>query len=305
MKRIWLIILIQYIIVSVAEASEVTINSSITKQDVQVAAGDATSFFVRSDGSLWACGDVSYLPQDFPQEVEYYYDETTDKILYLSPFKVMNGVSQVAAGLHHIAILKDDGTLWTCGSNSYGQLGDGTTTKRETPYKLMDDVVSVSAGYGITAFVRKDGTLWTCGKNDYGQLGDNTKNNRLCPVKVMDNVSSVSASIDYMLVVRNDKTLWACGCNSSGQLCDGTTKDKTKLTYIMDNVESVITSHGGLGLCSFIIKTDGSLWSCGYNEGGMLGNGTSEDKVKPEKIMEDVMTAAIGESHSLIPKIRR
>jgi alpha-tubulin suppressor-like RCC1 family protein len=41
-------------------------------------------------------------------------------------------VVAVAASNHSVA-LKSDGTVWAWGWNSYGQLGDGTTTDRSTP----------------------------------------------------------------------------------------------------------------------------------------------------------------------------
>ena len=44
----------------------------------------------------------------------------------------MSDVQDISAGDEHSLILKTDGTLWACGNNEYGQLGDGTTTTRDT-----------------------------------------------------------------------------------------------------------------------------------------------------------------------------
>lgn len=52
----------------------------------------------------------------------------------------MTNVASVSAGTWHTAILKNDGSLWMCGSNGYGKLGDGTTTSKATPVKIMTDV---------------------------------------------------------------------------------------------------------------------------------------------------------------------
>ena len=41
-------------------------------------------------------------------------------------------IKQIACGDHHTFILKNDGSVWSCGYNSFGQLGLGDTTDRTT-----------------------------------------------------------------------------------------------------------------------------------------------------------------------------
>jgi alpha-tubulin suppressor-like RCC1 family protein len=45
----------------------------------------------------------------------------------------LTGVTALNGGRFHAVALKPDGTVWAWGSNSNGQLGDGTTTSRSTP----------------------------------------------------------------------------------------------------------------------------------------------------------------------------
>ena len=81
---------------------------------------------------------------------------------------------RMAAGTNHTLAVRTDGTLWAWGDNSYGQLGDGTTTARLVPTQVgtATDWQSVAAGGEHTLAVRTDGTLWAWGSNSYGQLGD-------------------------------------------------------------------------------------------------------------------------------------
>ena len=208
------------------------------------------------------------------------------------------GVIAVSAGDFHSLIVKKDGSLWACGNNWHGQLGDGTTTNRHTPVKIMDNVSSVSAGGNHSLIVKKDGSLWACGYNEDGELGDGTTTERHTPVKIMDDVSSVSAGGYHSLIVKKDGSLWACGDNEYGQLGDGTGTDRHTPVKIMDNVSSVSAGN----YHSLIVKKDGSLWACGNNKYGRLGDGTTTDRHTPVKIMDNVSSASAGYDYSLIVK---
>jgi alpha-tubulin suppressor-like RCC1 family protein len=98
---------------------------------------------------------------------------------------VMSGVRSMAAGEYFSLILKTDGTLWACGYNYYGQLGDGTTATRYTPVQVMSGVRSMAAGEHFSLILKTDGTLWACGYNYYGQLGDGTTTTRSTPVRII------------------------------------------------------------------------------------------------------------------------
>ncbi|MGG4404123.1 hypothetical protein ABEW61_28645, partial [Paenibacillus amylolyticus] len=75
------------------------------------------------------------------------------------------------------------------GLNSYGQLGDGTVTKKTTPVQVLNmrEVVGVAGGELASYAIKADGSVWSWGRNDRGQLGDGTITNRLTAVKVLDN----------------------------------------------------------------------------------------------------------------------
>ena len=76
-------------------------------------------------------------------------------------------------------------TLLGWGFNLYGQIGDNTSTQRNTPVTTFAGGTNwkqVAGGYQHTSAIKTDGTLWTWGRNAYGQLGDNTATDRSTPV---------------------------------------------------------------------------------------------------------------------------
>ena len=82
-------------------------------------------------------------------------------------------------------VLKQDGSVWGTGRNNHGQLGDGTTTHRNTSTKLIPDgVTAVAAGSRHTMVLKEDGSVWAAGHNNKGQLGDGTNTDRSTFVEV-------------------------------------------------------------------------------------------------------------------------
>jgi alpha-tubulin suppressor-like RCC1 family protein len=94
---------------------------------------------------------------------------------------------KLAGGRFHSITLKPDGTVWTWGSNDYGQLGDTTWRQRHTPAQVADltGVVAVDSRFEFTVALKSDGTVWAWGYNGFGQLGDGTWTKRFAPVKAV------------------------------------------------------------------------------------------------------------------------
>src|ERR1019366_6325498 len=97
-----------------------------------------------------------------------------------SPGGAINSPLQVTCGYQFGAALATNGTVWTWGSGSHGELGNGTTTHSYTPTQVtgLTNITAISAGWFHILALRADGTVWDWGNNSNGELGDGTAINR-------------------------------------------------------------------------------------------------------------------------------
>ena len=263
---------------------------------ISVSSGATHMLAIKNDGSLWAWGSAPLGPV---------LGVDTDVSSSNTLLKVMDDVVAASAGYVHNLVITSDGSLWAWGDNRYGQIGDGTTEDRITPIKIMDNVIGISVGRYFSLAIKEDHSLWAWGWNRYGQIGDGTTEDRTTPIKIMDDVIEVDAGDRHSLAIKSDGSLWAWGDNSNGALGNGAESGSyapITPTKIMDDV-IMASAQGDQGFGhSHAIKSDGSLWSWGSNEMGRLGDGTTEDRFSPIKVMDDVIGVSAGGSLCLALK---
>ena len=109
------------------------------------------------------------------------------------------------------AAILADRSLYTWGMNTYGMLGDGTTSTRSKPMKILDNISSVSMGAFSCAALTEDGSLYTWGDNSTGALGDGTDTNKYTPTKILENIKQVSMGFYEGGAVDKDGNLYFWG----------------------------------------------------------------------------------------------
>ena len=192
---------------------------------------------------------------------------------------------QVEAGHYHGIALRNNGTVWTWGYGSLGQLGLGTTNNRTSPVQVpgLTDIVAVAAGRDMSYAVRSNGTMMAWGGNAYGEVGDGTTTRRTSPVAVsgLTNVVEVTGGRNHAIVVRANGSMWAWGANSRGQLGIGTTANR--LTPIQ--VLSGSVAHVDAGAeHSLAVMTNGTVRTWGRGQRGQLGLGTTSNRTTPTAV---------------------
>ena len=105
-------------------------------------------------------------------------------------------VKAISAGKRHSLFLKNDGSLYVCGDNGYGQLGDEDRTKTLSEPKRIEssDVVSIACTAFGSLYVKTDGNVYAFGYNKNGTLGTGSFDDVTTPVKI-DNKHSLSGMV--------------------------------------------------------------------------------------------------------------
>jgi len=295
-----------------------TYNNGVTTVDVSdaiaISCGTYFSGIIRSNGSVWMCGlnDRGQLGIASTASTTPF---TRSKYTLSSVNYDISDAIALSCGESHTAIIRQGGTLWTCGRNVELQLGDNTgilkTTFVQSQYHNgssvtnITDASSIECGATNTAVIRNNGYLFTVGLNTSGQLGYNVNNNTY--YKIYNQKSrSVSFGTNFTAIIKDDGTLWTCGINANGQLGIGNTTNSSIFNQSIDasnvplsNVIAVScgASHTG------IVKSDGSVWTCGYNFRGQLGIGSNTDQTKFTKTpITNASSISCGNLHTIVLK---
>ena len=215
--------------------------------------------------------------------------------------------------------------IYAWGDNSYGQLGNGTTTTTAGTAPAPVTSTGVLAGKTITAIAESishsmalctDGTLAAWGLNTSGQLGNGSIANTNTPVAVNTagvlsgkTVIAIATGSTHSLALCADGTLAAWGDNSVGQFGDGTAYSSSvpvavRATGALTDKAIIAIAAGdshSLALCA-----DGHVAAWGANTYGQLGDGTTIMREVPVNVVTTgtlagraVTAIAAGASHSL------
>ncbi len=125
----------------------------------------------------------------------------------------------LAAGWNHSIVLKDDGTVWSWGSDANGQLGDnqaGGQIPREIT--AFNTAIAVGAGDSHSLAVDSNGNVWAWGYNADGEVGDGTQTQRNSPVQIQTgtittSIVAVAGGSRHSLALGADGSVWAWGNN--------------------------------------------------------------------------------------------
>lgn len=181
----------------------------------QVSAQYNSSFGILSTGALFSWG------ANGSGVLGHGSSSTSDKKSSPTQIGALTTWLQVdAGGEYNCAAIKTDGTLWTWGIDTYGQLGHPGPNPTNSPMQVgaLTNWAQVSEGYQTCMAVKTDGTLWGWGRNSAGQIGDNSRTDRNSPVQIgsLTTWAAVGSGNGASIALKTDGTLWTMGNNEGG-----------------------------------------------------------------------------------------
>jgi alpha-tubulin suppressor-like RCC1 family protein len=264
-------------------------------------AGTAYTFSVQDAvNKLWSWGDNAYGRLGHNQA-----EATVDSLS--SPVQIP-GTNWKSGWQHgnpnatyNTGAVKTDGTLWMWGLNEQGQLGQNDTVKVSSPTQIPGTTWSlVSSATYTSGAIKTDGTLWMWGRNTFGQIGDNTQGSgsataKSSPVQIPGTTwRSINIGHYTTTATKTDNTLWIWGRGESGVTGQN---QPTNTNYSSPVQIPGTTWKSSIQISdtnSAAIKTDGTLWTWGGNDSGVLGINNNTKYSSPVQVPGTTWAAISG-----------
>ncbi len=188
---------------------------------LMVTAGNHHTVALCNDGTLWSVGSNENGQVGLGLVLDP-SDPSTAVVDILTQIGTDTDWMAVSAGGQHTLALKTNGSLWAWGSNTLGQVGNGTTDDAIiSPIQVgtATDWSAISAGGFHSLAIRQSGggqsgTFWSWGSNlndELGIIGIIGNFFLLAPAQVGIDAdwSTISAGGTHSLAIKSSGTLWA------------------------------------------------------------------------------------------------
>ncbi len=241
------------------------------------------SYGLKADGSVWAWGD-----RTSGAIGDNIADFTVSPVQVIGNHNFWNISSQ---SNHTMALKLADGSCWTWGLGTTGQLGEGTVAvNRSSPVSVVGahsfDEVTCGGSHSV-AVKSNNGTVWCWGLNGSGQLGDNSITNRSSPVSVVGahSFAEISGGSRHTMAIKsNNGTCWGWGDGASGQIGDGTVNPRSSPVSVVGAHSFTEISAGNFHTLA-LKANDGSAWSWGSANAGQVGDNTATSRSSPVSVV--------------------
>ncbi|MGH9172512.1 MAG: RCC1 domain-containing protein [Acidimicrobiales bacterium] len=216
-----------------------------------------------------------------------------DRFAVLRPVRLPLSHVSLAAGARSHSLFDSNGSVYACGGDEYGALGNGSMTSSSTPTRVRGlpegRVKALTASWGNSGALMDNGRYYDWGYNRAGQLGDGSTTDSDLPVHVNLPAAVVQvfqggsgATNGQTLAIVAGDSLWAWGNGTDGQLGDSSKSSSTVPIRVRlpGGAKAVKVASGG-SACYAIDKA-GRLWAWGRNNFGQLGTGSAgPDRLRP------------------------
>jgi alpha-tubulin suppressor-like RCC1 family protein len=188
----------------------------------------------------------------------------------------------ISAGGDHTCAVLDNGSVTCWGGNTYGQLGDGTTSSRTTPTQTLSlgrPAVAVEAGWYFTCALLDNGAVSCWGKNNQGQLGRGYENASTDTHQATPGLTLPMPGGRPVLTMDISHYM-ACGVVDNGSIACwgqyGGGQTPSLKTFFSDANPAKDVATGRYSACGLMVNGNVTCWGTGF-----LGTGGSGQTANP------------------------
>ncbi|QDG53319.1 hypothetical protein FIV42_22000 [Persicimonas caeni] len=275
---------------------------------VSIAFTQNSSFALNAAGEVYAWGDNAEGQLCVGDATDEVLDEThrhaPEKVTLTEP------VVAIARGYDHTLFLTAQGTVFACGENDDGQLGNGNTDSADGPIEItsLSDVIGLAAGSSASYALTATGDVYAWGDNGDGNLGMGTSDRDPHPqpaqITGLTNVIEIAAGKDHALALTQTGELWGWGLNRSLQVgpegIGGFESDVLEPVELTPGMP--VTGLLAGANQSFVYGDDARAYGWGQNGFGNLGVPEEEDLAAPDQPvfgLEGLVDVSVGALHAV------
>ena len=284
---------------TVSQSSPVDVSGMTSGFATVITGSSGTTCAISIAGALWCWGNNA--------SGQLGNGTTTNSYVPVQVTGLTSGVASASVGADSVCAVLTSGAVKCWGDNTYGQLGNNSTTASLTPTPVTGFSASgaskISVGGDTACLVTTTGGLKCWGNSTNGQMGTGSNSQSLVPIDVVGLTSGVAEVDEGTLsgcAVTTAGAVKCWGYNSNGQLGDGTTTQR--LTPVVVTGASSGISHVGVGdhnVCA--MTTSGAAKCWGENKDGELGDGDDNDRHSPDNVTglsSTITQIAVGNAHA-------
>jgi alpha-tubulin suppressor-like RCC1 family protein len=255
----------------------------------KISCGNYYTLARRISGSIWSFGQNNF--------GQLGLDDLSNRFIPVQIATTTNWATIATGGCHSFGIAKK-GTLWSWGLNNYGQLGVGDSVNRVIPTQVNSiNKPNPPSNLIVTLISSSPFRFYLFSQVDLKWI-DNSNNESGFKIERKDDVNEVWITIG---IVAPNSTYYSDTTGIS--TCTSYVYRVKAYNYFGDSAYSNEKEVVSAKHHSFMVKTNGTLWSWGGNDEGQLGLGNSgadTERTTPTQIVNESDWSSIvcGDYHT-------